>query len=139
MSNSPLTNPIFLKGAASFGLSIAVDRLYFLNSDLNSNLYFASAITGGIVLGQSLGKAIDFPSIVPNSESGLYSGKLVSQRAIELSTTVASGYLANKYLLKNEYNQELWIKKLISIGVIDVASEYISDYFLASPLDYFTD
>jgi len=137
MSNNPLSNPIFLKGASSFAFSVALDRLYFQNSDLNSNLYFATAITGGIVLGQAVGKALDLPSIVPNSESGMYSGKLVSQRAVELSTTVASAYIANKYLLKNEYNQEIWIKKLIAIGLIDVASEYVADYFLASPLGYF--
>lgn len=134
-SNNPLSNPLFVKGVSAFALSIAIDKYYFQNDDMKSNAMYAAATTAGILLGSKLGEQI--PAIIGDS-AGLYTGKLVSQRVVEIATGGIAAYAINSYAFKNEYNRDLYMQKLLAIVAIDVAAEYLTDYVLGTSLGYLT-
>ena len=95
---NPLSNPMFIKGVSSFGYSVLIDKFVFKNESMTQNATFGAAVAGGLLIGQSVGQYI--PAILPDQQ-GLYQGKLISQRVVEVSLGVTSGYLINTYLLNN--------------------------------------
>ena len=134
-SNNFFTSHIGVKGASAFAISFAIDNLFFKNSDLKQNAMFASATTIGIIGGGLIGSKI--PEFLPDSQ-GLYNGKLLSQRIIELTTGVTTSYCVNKFILNNDYDSTMWMEKLIAIGATDFAAEYAADYITGSALGYLT-
>ena len=91
MSNSnPLTNPLFIKGTSSFAYSFLIDKFVFKNESLSQNAIFGAGVTSGLLIGQALGAYI--PEILPD-QAGLYQGKLVSQRVVEISVGATTGCL----------------------------------------------
>ena len=135
MSNSPLSNPLVLKGASSFAYSFLFDKFLFKNEDMKQNAIFSAATTGGLLLGQVLGNSLPPMGILPDQQ-GLYTGKLLSQRVIEVSVGVTSGYLINSYVFANDYDRSAWMKKVGTILLVDVLSEYTVDYVLGNNLGY---
>ena len=137
MSNSnPLTNPLFLKGTSSFAYSFLIDKFVFKNDSLSQNAIFGAGVTSGLLIGQSLGAYI--PEILPD-QAGLYSGKLVSQRVVEISVGATTGYIINAYVFKNDYDRSSWMKKIGTILLVDVLSEYTVDYLVGNNLGYFVE
>ena len=134
-SNNALTNPVLIKGASAFALSLATDKFVFGNDNLSQSTMFAGAVTAGIVGGQLIAEKAITTGMLPDS-AGLYEGKLVSQRLLELAVGVGAGYAVNAFVLKNDYNRNDWMKKVGAIIVIDVLSEYSKDYVLGSSLGY---
>ena len=137
MSN-PLNNPLVIKGISAFGYSFLIDKFVFQNEDMKQNLTFSAAVAAGVLVGQTLSKTIVTSGLLPDQE-GLYNGKLLSQRIIELTSGVASGYLINSYVFNNEYDRSSWMKKVGAILLVDVASEYTTDYVLGNNLGYFVE
>ena len=135
MSNNMFTNPKFVKAASSFGIAFAIDNLYFQNKDLTQNAMFGAAASAGIVVGSMIGDKV--PALLPDSQ-GLYSGKLISTRLIELTSGIASGYAINKFVLGNDYDSSMWMQKIATIAVVDFASEYMTDYITGSALGFLT-
>ena len=136
MSNSPLSNPLFLKGTSSFAYSFLIDKFVFKNDSLSQNAIFGAGVTSGLLIGQSLGAYI--PEILPD-QAGLYSGKLVSQRVVEISVGATTGYIINSYVFKNDYDRSSWMKKIGAILLVDVLSEYTVDYLVGNNLGYFVE
>ena len=136
MSNSPLSNPLFLKGTSSFAYSFLIDKFVFKNNSLSQNAIFGAGVTSGLLIGQSLGAYI--PEIVPD-QAGLYQGKLVSQRIVEISVGSTTGYIINAYVFKNDYERSSWMKKIGAILLVDVLSEYTVDYLVGNNLGYFVE
>ena len=137
MSNSnPLNNPMFIKGVSSFGYSFLLDKFLFKNEDMKQNAIFSAATSTGLLVGQALGANI--PAILPDQQ-GLYQGKLVSQRVVEVSVGATTGYLLNSYVFANDYDRSSWMKKVGAIILVDVLSEYTVDYVLGNNLGYFVE
>ena len=134
-SSNPLNNPMLLKGASAFALSLAVDKFVFGNENLSQSAMFAGAVTVGIVGGQMVAEKAITTGLIPDS-AGLYEGKLLSQRLLELTIGVGAGYAVNAFVLKNDYNNNDWLKKIGAIIVIDVLSEYSKDYIMGSSIGY---
>ena len=135
MSSNPLNNPVLIKAGAAFTLSLATDKFVFGNDNLSQSAMFAGAVTAGIASGQLIAENAITTGMLPDS-AGLYEGKLVSQRLLELAVGVGVGYAVNAFVLKNDYNTNDWMKKVGAIIVIDVLSEYSKDYVLGSAVGY---
>jgi hypothetical protein len=135
MSNNMFTNPVAVKAGSAFAIAFAIDNLYFQNKDLQQNAMFAGAASAGIVVGSMIGDKV--PAFLPDS-AGLYQGKLVTQRILELSTGIASGYAINKFVLGNDYDSSMWMQKIATIGIVDFGAEYLTDYITGSALGYLT-
>ena len=134
-SSNPLNNPMLLKGGTAFALSLAVDKFVFGNENLQQSAMFAAAVTVGIVGGQIVAEKAITTGLIPDS-AGLYEGKLLSQRLLELTISVGAGYAVNALVLKNDYNTNDWLKKIGAIIVVDVLSEYSKDYIMGSTIGY---
>ena len=102
---------------------------------MKQNAIFSAAVSGGVISGQLLGTTIITSGFIPDQQ-GLYNGKLLSQRIIELSVGATSGYLINAYVLNNEYDRSQWMKKVLAIAAVDIASEYTVDYIVGNNLGY---
>ena len=137
MSN-PLNNPMFIKGISAFGYSFLIDKFVFQNEDMTQNATFSAAVAGGIIAGQVAAKTIVTSGLLPDQE-GLYNGKLLSMRMVELTVGATSGFLINSYVLNNEYDRSNYMKKLAAIIAVDIASEYTVDYVVGNNLGYFVE
>ena len=78
MSNSPLSNPLFLKGTSSFAYSFLIDKFVFKNESLSQNAIFGAGVTSGLLIGQALGAYI--PSALPLPSSRLYHPRIPNLR-----------------------------------------------------------
>ena len=136
MSNSFLQNPKLIKGASAFAISSVADRLILKNDNMMQNATFGAAVAGGIIGGQILGDQI--PAMLPDS-AGLYQGKLVVQRVVEIGTGSVAAYLLNSVVFKNDFNKGAYLYKFGVIIAADVVSEYITDYVLGTSLGYLVD
>ena len=134
-SSNPLNNPTMIKGASAFAFALAADKFVFGNENLYQSATFAGAVTVGIVGGEIIAQKAVTSGMLPDS-AGLYEGKLLSQRLLELTIGVGAGYLVNTFVLKNDYNNNDWLKKIGTILVIDVLSEYSKDYVMGSTIGY---
>ena len=134
-SSNPLTNPTLIKGASSFAFAVAMDKFVLGNTDLNQSLMFAGATTAGIVVGEMIAVKAITSGLLPDS-AGLYQGKLVSQRLLELTVGIGSGYALNSFVLKNDYNRNDFLKRLGVIAAVDVLAEYAKDYILGNTIGY---
>jgi hypothetical protein len=134
-NGNPLNNPVMIKSLAAFGLALAGDKFVMGNDNLQSSAIFAASVTGGIIGGQLIAEKAITSGLLPDS-AGLYEGKLISQRLLELTIGVAAGYFANSIILKNDYNRNDMLKKFALIASVDVLSEYATDYFLARNVGY---
>ena len=134
-SGNPLNNPVMIKSLAAFGLALAGDKFLMQNDNLQSSAIFAGAVSGGIIGGQLIAEKAITSGLIGDS-NGLYEGKLVSQRLLELTIGVGAGYFANSVILKNEYNRDNMLKKFALIASVDVLAEYLTDYMLARNVGY---
>ena len=136
MSDSnPLNNPILIKGASAFVYAMLADKFLLNNTNLQSSAMFAGATTAGIIAGQIIAEKSVTSGILPDS-AGLYEGKLVSQRLLELTLGIGASYGINMFVLKNDYNINDFLKRIGIIAVVDVAAEYTKDYFLGQSIGY---
>ena len=137
-SSNPMLTPTLIKSAAVFGLSVAVDKFIFKNDNMTQSAIYAAANTASLIGGEMIAQKAITSGFMPD-QAGLYTGKLISQRLLEVSTGVAGGYILNRFVLKNDYNGNDFLKRLGAIAVIDVLAEYTKDYVLGTTVGYLLD
>ena len=123
-----------LKPMVSFALSVAVDRYYYGVRDMPSSLMFAGAVSGSFLLSSLITPGL--PNIFPNLGSFADGGD-VQTRLLDVGVSEIACYVLNDKILRNAFYQsdDKWMR-VANILMIDVASEYISDYLLGQPLSY---
>ena len=107
---------------------LCVDRFYFKNSDLRSNLYFAGSVGAGTFVSSSIAEATR--GIIPTNTLIGSLGKNLESRVIEIAAVSGVAYGVNRLVLKNEISSNDMYMKLAAIAIGDVASEIISEAVL---------
>lgn len=136
MSNNMFTNQAAVKGGTALILGGLADRYFYGNDNMQSNAMFGAATAAGITIGGLIGNQLQ-SNFIPDSP-GLYSGKLLSTRLIEVTSGIASTYVLNKFVLKNTYDGNSFMGKIGAVAAIDFGSEYISDYIVGNALGFLT-
>jgi len=131
-SSSVFVSPLYVKPIASGAVAILLDRYVLKNPDTQNCLYFGGAVAFGTAFAQVF-SGLDL-GILPDSQ--IYSGKLVSQRLIEIILAGGSAYGVNRFVLNNDFQPSQMTAKLGVIVASEIIGEYISDYMSASPLSY---
>lgn len=124
-----------VKGASAVAISVLLEKFVNGNNDYMSTAKFGLATSAGILAGQLVSSSI--PSFIP-SVKGVYDGKSLLERVVEIGAGAGSGHVFNTYLFKNDYNPSDMPKKLGLIALTDILSEYASDYVNGQPLSYFS-
>jgi len=109
------------------GLSaVAMDMYVLKNENLQSCLIFGGTVAGSTFISEMISKNI--PSAVGTKYSSL------QDRLIEVTLTTGIGYGANRYVFKNDYNPQMFMKRAGVIAASNFVGEYVSDYFAQRPL-----
>ena len=107
---------------------LCIDRFYFKNSDLRSNLYFAGSVGAGTFVSSSIAESTR--GMIPTNTMIGGLGKNIESRVIEIAAVSGVAYGVNRLVLKNEISSNDMYMKIVSIAVGDVVSEIISEAVL---------
>ena len=107
---------------------LCIDRFFFMNMNLKSNLYFAGSVAVSTLVSSSIAESTKnmFPT---NTMMGSL-GKNLESRILEIACVSGTAYATNRFLLRNEYNLNELGWRLGAIAVADVLSEFISEFVL---------
>ena len=123
-----------VKAGCAIPIASLLDRQVLGVNSVESNLMF------GCVTGASLYAGSFVTHLIPvdiSAGNSFVSGKTVVERMIEISTGSVVGYGLNK-ALGNDYSPADMTKRLGCLVLTDVASSYVADYIVGSPLAYLT-
>ena len=124
-----LSKPVIAGVVASL-----LDRYWLKIPDTKQNAIFGISVALGTAGGDYIG---DFaPAILGDTQ--LYSGKVLSQRLTEITFGAGTGYVLNRFILKNDFTPSQMYQKLGVVVVSQVVSEYATDYFSNRTLSYLT-
>ena len=115
--------------------AIALDKMVLMQPNMQSSLYFGGAVGAGLLLVSMFDTKI--PSFLPDIPSIGASGETLSKRVLEITAGAGSAYAINRYVIKNDNNPQMMMKKLGVVIVSDFVGEYASDYFSSRALSYF--
>ena len=90
---------------------LLIDKFYFKNHNMKSNLYFAGSVGAGIFLSSSVGEMSR--NLFPTNTSIGSLGKNLEGRIVEILCGSGSVYGVNRFILKNEYK----ISDMIPVSV----------------------
>ena len=117
-----------VKPLVASAVILYIDRFYFKNSDMRSNLYFAGSVGLGTFVSSSIAESTR-GMISTNTLIGSL-GKNLESRVIEIAAVSGVAYGVNRLVLKNEISSNDMYMKLAAIAVGDVVSEIISEAVL---------
>ena len=117
-----------IKPIIASGVILAIDRLYFKNLNLTSNLYFAGSVGAGTFVSSSIAEATRGMMPTNTIIGGL--GKNLESRVLEIASVSAVAYSTNRFFLKNEYNVNDMGMRLAAIAIGDLISEAVSEFVL---------
>lgn len=117
-----------VKPIIASGVILAIDRLYFKNLNLTSNLYFAGSVGAGTFVSSSIAESTRGMMPTNTIIGGL--GKNLESRVLEIASVSAVAYSANRFFLKNEYNVNDMGMRLAAIAIGDLISEAVSEFVL---------
>ena len=135
MNLSPETTHASVKLAAAFGLAYGADQLVFKRVNQMESATFATSVSLGVVAGDLVGGM--FSKIVPDAYNGYVPTKTLVHRGAEVGTGVASAYVLNKYIFKNDFDMAELKYKLIIIAGVSGLSEVAADIFTAQVVSYY--
>lgn len=117
-----------IKPVVAGGCAGLLDHLVMKNTDVKSNLMFGGAVGAGVFGASVVGAAVG-PMMSTRTPLGVLK-KTLEMRMIEITAGSAGAYVLNTYVLKNEFNQANFIKKVGLIAVSDFVGEAVCDFFL---------
>jgi len=133
---SLLSDPITLKPIIAFALSISIDRYYYGVNNIKSSMLFAGAVSGSFLISSLITPGL--PNLFPNLGS-FADGSDVQERILDVSISEIACYIINDKILRNNFYQtDDTYMRIANIILIDVASEYITDYLSGQRLSYLT-
>ena len=109
---------------------LLIDKFYFKNHNMKSNLYFAGSVGAGIFLSSSVGEMSR--NLFPTNTSIGSLGKNLEGRVVEVICGSGSVYAMNRFILKNEYKISDMIPRIIAIGVSDIIAETVTEIIMRS-------
>ena len=115
--------------------AIALDKFVLMNQNMTSSLYFGGAVGAGLLAVRMLDANV--PTFMPDITAIGASGATLSKRIAEITAGAGASYAINKFVLKNDNNPQMMMKKLGVVIVSDFVGEYASDYFSNRALSYF--
>ena len=107
---------------------LLIDRMYFKNTNMRSNLYFAGTVAAGTFVSSSVAEMSK--NMFPTSTMVGSLKKNLESRVVEIAFVSGVSYGANRFLLKNEYNVNDMFMRVAAIAVSDVVSEVVSEMVL---------
>ena len=116
--------------------AIALDKFVLMNPNMQSSLYFGSAVGAGLFAVQMFDTNV--PTIMPDITAIGASGATLSKRVAEITAGTGTSYAINKFVLKNGNSLQLMMKRIAAVIASDFAGEYASDYFSSRALSYFS-
>ena len=126
-------HPLYVKGLVATASGGLLHRFIIGNNDIMQNVYFGASTGLGISVGSYLGSQTPDTSMIGDSE-GLYKGKSLVTRALEIGVGSASTILISKYLTKQDNSS--MISKVGIVVLSDIISELASDYYAGLPIAY---
>ena len=117
-----------IKPVVASSTIMLIDRFYFKNNDLRSNLYFAGCVGAGTFVSSSIAESTKGLSPTNTMVGSLK--KNLESRIIEIACVTGVSYATNRFLLKNEYNSRDMYQKLGAIAIGDLVSEAVSEFVL---------
>ena len=134
-------NQTLMKPVVCGIVAATIDRMYLLEKDMSSSIYFGAAVAVGQYAAeylQPVAMLVDAPSL---SES-LYGTKTLTQRIVEIGSSTAMIYILNKYILRNDTylltSSEL-VRRVGVIAASDLIGTYVVEYFNGQKLEFLTD
>lgn len=120
----------FVKPMVAAATILLIDKFYFKNNNMKSNIYFAGSVGVGIFASSSVGEMSR--NLFPTSTAIGSLGKNLESRVVEIVCGSGSAYAVNRFLLKNEYKMSDMIPRIISIAVADMVAETVTEMVLRS-------
>ena len=102
---------------------LLIDRMYFKNTNLRSNLYFAGTVAASTFVSSSIAESTK--GMFPTSTMVGSLKKNLESRVVEIAFVSGVSYGVNRFLLKNEYNVNDMFMRVAAIAVSDVVSEIV--------------
>ena len=102
--------------------------MYFKNTNLRSNLYFAGTVAAGTFVSSSIAESTK--GMFPTSTAIGSLKKNLESRVVEIAFVSGVSYGVNRFLLKNEYNVNDMFMRVGAIAVSDIVSEVVSEMVL---------
>ena len=118
----------FVKPIVAASTILLIDRMYFKNTNLRSNLYFASTVAAGTFVSSSIAESAK--GMFPTSTAVGSLKKNLESRVVEIAFVSGVSYGVNRFVLKNEYNVNDMFMRVASITVSDIVSEVVSEIVL---------
>ena len=115
-----------VKPLTAGAVATLLDIYYLKNGNMQSAMIFGATVGASTFVSDMISKNI--PSAVGSKYASL------QERIIEVSLTTGGGYIANRYIFKNDYNPSNFMNRVAIIAVSNFAGEYVSDYFATRPL-----
>jgi hypothetical protein len=116
----------------------SIDKFYLTERDTMRSIYFGSAVAIGNYSAEYVAPLVHMLPI-PSIAKGLYDGKTLTERIIEIGSSSGVAYVLNRYVINNDpYNGELMMRLGI-IAVSDAVGTYAVEYFNGKPLEFLTD
>ena len=118
----------FVKPIVAASTILLIDRLYFKNTNMRSNIYFAGSVFAGTFVSSSIAESTK--GMFPTSTAVGSLKKNLESRVVEIACVSGVSYGVNRFLLKNEYNVNEMFMRVCAIAVSDVVSEVVSETIL---------
>jgi hypothetical protein len=131
-NSSVMISPVFVKPLVSGVSAFLFDKFLLGNTDTKSCAVFGGAVLVGTGLSQAF-TGLDL-GLLPDSQ--IYTGKSISQRAIEITLATGASYAGNRFILQNDMQPSMISQKVGIILLSQFIGEYTSDYFGNAPLSY---
>ena len=125
----------YVKPVAGAITAVVLDKMVLMQPNMQSSLYFGGAVGAGLLLVSMFDTKI--PSFLPDIPAIGATGETLSKRVLEITAGAGSAYVINRYVIKNDNNPQMMMKKLGVVIVSDFVGEYVSDYFSNRALSYF--
>jgi hypothetical protein len=116
----------------------SIDRFYLGEANPMRSFYFGSAVAVGNYSAEYIAPLINILPI-PTVAKGLYDGKTLMERIIEIGSSSGVAYSLNKYVLNNDPYANEFLTRVGIIAVSDAVGTYAVEYFNSKPLQFLTD
>lgn len=128
----------FLKPAVAAGVTVAIDKMYFKESDMKRSLMFGAAVGASMYGAKILEDAGWIPQILPDMGT-MANGLSVQNRLMEVGIGAGAGYAINKFVLKNTspYSRDDMMRYIGTIVVADLVSEAVLDLYTGATINPF--
>jgi len=133
MSSSTVTTD-YVKPLTAAATAFALDKFVLMNPNMMSSAYFGASVGAALFAVKMV--EVNVPTFLPDIPSIGASGKTLSNRVAEISAGVGGVYVISKFVLKDNSNTQMMMKKAAVVIAADLAGEYASDYFHSRPLSY---